>query len=189
MHNSHDNDARLRNAKTVMYWVTLAILVVLTVADNVLVVSLFDEFTEVYAQYVNQGTAFVYIIASSVILFVRWLPCCRSMRCFWDKPVVENPKAHFADHNNDDFGDSDIGMYEPASHSNSNAKKELADGKAIPKAPWYVLVGIGLFNGSGNFLMAIAQPHTPGLTQALLGLLGIPLVMILSAIFLKKKSN
>ncbi len=51
----------------------------------------------------------------------------------------------------------------------------------------YLLVGIGLFNGSGNFLMAIAQPHTPGLTQSLLMLLGIPLVMAMSAIFLRKK--
>ena len=150
--------ATLTSRRKAAYWVTLAVLVVLTVGDNVLVVVLFDEFTEVYSQYLNQGTAFVYIVASSLVLFVRWLPCCRRTRCFWDKPRGEVATA-------------------------------AAEGATIRTAPWYLLVGIGLFNGSGNFLMAIAQPHTPGLTQSLLTLLGIPLVMILSAVFLRKRSS
>ena len=37
--------------------------------------------------------------------------------------------------------------------------------------------------------MAIAQPHTPGLTQTLLNLLGIPLVLLLSSLFLNKVST
>lgn len=56
-------------------------------------------------------------------------------------------------------------------------------------APWYTLVAIGLMNGSGNFFMAISQPHTPGLSQTLLMLLGIPLVLTLSWLFLAKRPS
>ena len=58
-----------------------------------------------------------------------------------------------------------------------------------PTPEWYKLIAIGLFNGSGNFCMAIAQPHTPGLTQSLLFLLGIPLVLLISFLFLRKKPS
>jgi len=153
---AHHTDNAMKNHRTLVYWIMLAVLVLLNVADNVLVVVLFDEFTEVYAQFVNQGTAFVYIIISSVILFVRWLPCGRHLRCFWDKPK----------------------------HEQIVEDRQRETGTSLRKAPWYLLVGIGLFNGSANFLMAISQPHTPGLTQTLLYNLGIPLVMVLSAIFL-----
>lgn len=156
----------LGNFRSSAYWVTLVVLVLITVADNVLVVVLFDDFTEVYAQFVNQGTAFVYIVVSSIILFVRWLPCCRFFRCFWD-----NPK------------DVEIEKFDDGAFQYQHSKLKQK------KAPWCVLIGIGLFNGSGNFLMAISQPHTPGLTQSLLMLFGVPLVMALSAIFLKKKSS
>ena len=54
------------------------------------------------------------------------------------------------------------------------------------RAPWYILVAIGLLNGSANFFMAISLPHTPGLTQTLLNLLGVPLVLILSWLFLRR---
>ena len=36
-----------------------------------------------------------------------------------------------------------------------------------------------LFNGSANFFQAISLPHTPGLTQTILNLLGVPLVALL----------
>eukprot|EP00658_Telonema_sp_P-2_P061470 TRINITY_DN50172_c0_g1_i2.p1 TRINITY_DN50172_c0_g1~~TRINITY_DN50172_c0_g1_i2.p1 ORF type:complete len:389 (+),score=81.02 TRINITY_DN50172_c0_g1_i2:39-1205(+) len=49
-----------------------------------------------------------------------------------------------------------------------------------PMTPWYFLVAIGCFNGTANFFQAIAQPHTPGLTQTLLSLLNIPLVVLIS---------
>ena len=58
-----------------------------------------------------------------------------------------------------------------------------------PTPKWYALIAIGLFNGSGNFCMAIAQAHTPGLTQSLLFLLGIPLVLLISFLFLRKKPS
>ena len=133
------------------YWFALTLLVLLFVADNVLVVVLFDTFGERYAQYINQGTAFVYIVWSSIILLAR-----RFRR--------------------------------PNIYSTPNPPTPTdTDKKTIPP-PW-ILIGIGLFNGSGNFLMAIAQPHTPGLTQTLLNLLGIPLVLLLSSLFLNKVST
>ena len=63
------------------------------------------------------------------------------------------------------------------------------DGEQAPpaRAPWRYLVVIGLLNGFSNFLMAIAQPHTAGLTQSMLGTLGVPLVMALSFVVLRKR--
>lgn len=55
--------------------------------------------------------------------------------------------------------------------------------------PRRVLILIGMMNGSANFCMAIAQPHTPGLTQTLLLLLGIPLVLVLSWVVLSKQPS
>jgi len=56
-------------------------------------------------------------------------------------------------------------------------------------APWWLLVGIGLMNGSANFCMAVSQPHTPGLSQTLLLLLGVPLVLALSWIALGRRPS
>jgi drug/metabolite transporter (DMT)-like permease len=60
---------------------------------------------------------------------------------------------------------------------------------AARPAPSRVLVAIGLMNGSANFCMAIAQPHTPGLTQTILLLLGVPLVLAISWLALGKKPS
>ena len=57
------------------------------------------------------------------------------------------------------------------------------------RLPWRILVLIGLMNGGANFCMAIAQPHTPGLSQTLLLLLGIPLVLLLSWLALSKRPS
>ena len=103
----------------------LSLLVALTVGDGVLVVILFDTWGEEYSLFINQGTAFVYIVLSSWLLGLR--------------------------------------------------RERFTGG-----APAYVLVCIGIMNGSANFLMAISQPHTPGLSQTLLSLLGIPLVLTLT---------
>jgi len=135
------------------YWYALTLLVVLNVADNVLVVVLFDTFGERYAQFINQGTAFVYILWSSLILLYR--------RCRSPSNTTELPTF--------------------TSTSTLTTDKNLC--------PYWVLIGIGMMNGTANFCMAIAQPHTPGLTQTLLNLLGIPLVLFMSAIFLNKKST
>ena len=135
----------------------LVLLVVLTVADGVLVVVLFDMYTETYAQFVNQGTAFVYGVTALVILAVRW---CRSRS---DRDSQPDPSLL--------PGSDDVVIQRKA------------------PLPWMTLVAIGLFNGSGNFCMGVSQPHTPGLTQVLLYLLNIPLVMILSWVFLNKKAS
>jgi len=55
--------------------------------------------------------------------------------------------------------------------------------------PWYVLVGIGVLNGSGNFLQSIGQPHTPGLTQSLLSVTGVPCVLVLSFEILSQRCS
>lgn len=51
----------------------LAVLVVLTVLDQVLVYVLYDLYGTTYAQFLNQGTAFVYgIVASVVVLYMKF---------------------------------------------------------------------------------------------------------------------
>ena len=64
---------------------------------------------------------------------------------------------------------------------------EEAGGK--PPVPWYLLIAIGLMNGTGNFITSLGLPHTPGLTQSLLGLLGIPLVLSLAWAFLGRRPS
>ena len=63
------------------------------------------------------------------------------------------------------------------------------DSASLRRAPWYILVAIGFLNGSANFFMAISLPHTPGLTQTLLNLLGVPLVLILTWLFLRRRPS
>ena len=127
----------------------VVLLIALTVGDTVIGTVLFDKFGEIYSQYLNQGTAFVYCIVSSSILLVR------------------------------KFRTGRYGL-EPEDNGS-------ATGSAMAYAPWALLIVIGLLNGSGNFLMAVAQPHTAGLTQSLFSVCaGIPIVMLLSAIFLHK---
>ncbi|KAK3257271.1 hypothetical protein CYMTET_33635 [Cymbomonas tetramitiformis] len=138
------------------------LLVVLTVGDIVLGAILFDRFTEVYAQYLNQATALVYCIASSSFLFYRWL--------------AQRPSQQF----NNRVATADIG------HA---CVADGEEGSCHRGAPWSLLVVVGILNGSSNFLLAIAQPHTPGLTQSLLSLLGVPFVMALSFLFLHRRPS
>ena len=151
------------------YWLTLIVLIVLTVADGVLVTILFDEYTEYYAQFVNQGTAFVYVCWAALILLVR--RCRRGRRggggvdSAGDK-ILRDP------------------LLTDGGGGGSSSKPRGRD-----YAPWYFLVLIGVLNGSGNFCMAIGQPHTPGLTQTLLSLLTVPLVMVLAWACLKQRPS
>lgn len=71
-------------------------------------------------------------------------------------------------------------------HSTEAVDKPGTSGR-VP--PWNILVLIGLMNGSANFCMAVAQPHTPGLSQTLLLLLGVPLVLLFSWIALGKRPS
>ena len=58
-------------AAAASYWAMLAVLIALTVADAVLCTIMFDMFTERYAIFLNQATAFVYIVVASVLLLGR----------------------------------------------------------------------------------------------------------------------
>jgi drug/metabolite transporter (DMT)-like permease len=145
--------------------VVLAILVLLTVSDGILQFVLFDKYPDTYALFLNQGTAFVYILVSSSLLVARRI-----------------------------------------------GRKQC--NHTLPTPPWYVLVAIGMFNGLANFcqvrvcarvasdssgtlgrghsrlrLQAIGNPHTASLTQSLLNLLGVPLVLALSFVFLRKRPS
>jgi len=135
---SHKEQSETTGVWTVLLLTSVFIL--LSVGDTVLGGILFDRYGQVYAQYLNQATALVYCITSSIILLCR---------------RISKPKSN-------ECSSTDTG------------------------APWWMLVIIGLMNGSGNFLQAIAQPHTANLTQSLLQLLGVPFVMVLSFIFLQK---
>ena len=62
--------------------------------------------------------------------------------------------------------------------------------RAPRRAPARLLVVIGVLNGGGNFLQAVGQPHTPGITQSLLSAtLSVPLVLSLSLLFLGKRPS
>lgn len=120
------------------------VLIVLTVADGVLVTILFDKYGDRYSQYLNQGTAGVYVVVSTTMVLVRWC---------W-------------------------------------SGKDRTGGKTDkPAVPAWILITIGILNGSGNFFMATSQPHTPGLSQSLLNQLTIPLVLVLSFVCLRKRSS
>lgn len=56
-----------------------------------------------------------------------------------------------------------------------------------PPVPYYMLILIGVLNGTGNFFQAIGQTHVSGTTQTIVMLIGIPLVMLLTAVFLRKR--
>ena len=141
----------------------LGLLVALTVGDSVLGVILFDLFDERLSLFVNQGTAFVYIVTSVIALAV--------MR-YVSAPVQ--------------LVDSSLPMIDVEGNLIGPLSEALKDKR---HAPWYFLVTIGLLNGSANFFQAISQPHTPGLSQTLLPLLGIPLVLSLVWIFLGRRPS
>jgi drug/metabolite transporter (DMT)-like permease len=52
--------------------------------------------------------------------------------------------------------------------------------------PWYILVAIGFLNGTGNFFLSVGQVHVRGETQSIMALIGVPLVMFLSWVCLRK---
>eukprot|EP00041_Stephanoeca_diplocostata_P025632 m.676198 g.676198 ORF g.676198 m.676198 type:complete len:406 (-) comp22788_c1_seq99:879-2096(-) len=56
-------------------------------------------------------------------------------------------------------------------------------------APRWILIIIGLLNGTGNFCAGVGQVHTGGTSQALLQLVGIPVVLLLSWVLLKQRPS
>ena len=142
-----------------------------------LVVVLFDVYTETYAQFLNQGTALVYGIVSTVLIGARAVyGCCvasKRANASSESTTLSAPIL---------MGGADEGTL-------ADPEADAAPAIASRSPPWYLLVIVGLFNGSGNFLMAISQPHTAGLTQTLLNLLGIPLVMALAWLCLRQRPS
>jgi drug/metabolite transporter (DMT)-like permease len=116
-----------------------ALYVILLTGDGVVGAILFDVYTEIYSQYLNQATALVYCVWSS--LAVWWL---------------------------------------------KRSRKPMAAADDEVSAPWSALVFIGCLNGSANFFQGTGMPHTSGLSQSLLLVLSLPIVLILSYVFLKK---
>lgn len=135
---------------TAGFWSMFCLLVLLQTADGTLCVLLFDIWGERYSIFINQGTAFVYIISSVVALMVISQHRRRKRQ---NRP----PQRH-------DSLDHDARKYHRRRHT----------------PPWAVLVAIGIMNGSANFCMAVSQPHTAGLSQTLLLVLGVPLVLAMS---------
>ena len=154
------------------YWAALTLLVALTVGDSVLAVVLFDLYDERLALFVNQGTAFVYICASFAILAGM-----RASSRSKTTPSVNTSQAVL---------DADGNLTGPLIEVHNRA---LPAQSARRTAPWQALVLIGVLNGSANFCQAIAQPHTPGLVQTLLQLLGIPLVLFLAWLLLRRRPS
>lgn len=138
------------------YWGSLAILVILSVADWDIQYVLFDLWGERYTLFLNQATAAVYIVISFSALLVLHIQQRRSA-------IVAA---------NDDM-----------------PSVLLDDTQKRKPAPWYILVAIGLLNGSANFFQAISLPHTPGLTQTILNLLGVPLVLLMAMLFLRRRPS
>ena len=146
----------------------LSVLVLLGAGDTVLGAVLFDEYTTVFSVFINQFTGICYGIGAAVALGIRQ----RRRRKARSGSIFEEGAHASADPLLADSKLSSLG--------GNDAPTKLA-----PK--WWILATIGVMNGSGNFLAAIGQPHTPGETQAGLTLIGIPLVMVMSRVFLGKK--
>eukprot|EP00760_Papus_ankaliazontas_P025870 PhM_4_TR2901/c0_g1_i1/m.55292 len=146
-------------------WFSIAVLVALTVADQVLSAVMFDVYSETYSQFLNQATAAVYGIVSIVIM-------CGIAMCKQTESTTSLSPSSLLE-------DEEAGDLITATPTNAKQQKDKISAKS--------LIFIGLINGGGNFCMAVAQPHTPALTQSLLYVLGVPLVLILSRIFLRKR--
>lgn len=135
------------------YAVMLMTLVVLTVADTVLCTVNLYYYTEVYAQFFNQGTGIVYILVSIPIVVIRRR---------WQKER-EGRQGQLQ------------GLL------NQPAPK--------PGPPLWILICIGALNGTGNFFNAVGSPGTRADTQSLLQLVGIPIVLALSWLFMGKRPS
>ena len=133
--------------------------VVFLILDGVIGGVLFKKYEEIYSQYLNQATAFMYMIMSSIHMIII-NKCSRSQ----ERKILNN------------IGDA-------------NDIEEQEEISITKRTPWYLLVVIGVLNGTSNVFLAIGMPNTALLSQSLLGLLSLPVVLILSYLFLKIKGT
>ena len=124
--------------------------VVFLILDGVIGGVLFKKYEEIYSQYLNQATAFMYMIMSSIHMIII-NKCSRSQ----ERKILNN------------IGDA-------------NDIEEQEEISITKRTPWYLLVVIGVLNGTSNVFLAIGMPNTALLSQSLLGLLSLPVVLILS---------
>jgi hypothetical protein len=138
----------------------LAILIVLSVLDTVLVAVVFFYYTDTYANYINQAGGFIYAFVST------------GQRYF----LIRAARA--AAVGNDLDLEVDLLKGEGEESRSSNLSRPI---------PRYYLVLIGFLNGTSNFFLSVGQVHVRGETQSIMSLVGVPLVMILSWAALGRK--
>eukprot|EP00937_MAST-01D_sp_MAST-1D-sp2_P000262 g262.t1 len=160
------------------HWMLVAVLVILTVFDTVLCAVLLFYFGDVYANYINQATGTVYVCATSVHRLAFYCMArgrqAREMAAEDGRgePLLAAPRG--------------VDAVVPAPAATAAVAARAA---AKPDVPIWVLTGIGVLNGTGNFFQAIGSVHTRGSTQTVLGLIGVPLVVLLSWALLHKRPN
>ena len=170
----HHEPPPLFSAKT-KYALMLVTLIVLTVADTVLVTILLYYFGERYSQYVNQATGTVRgnQSDSSIQWFILQVYGLVTI------PIILYRRFYLLAANQEENGDELTDALVP----------RRSQRKVVKVPPTWMLVSIGMLNGTGNFFTAIGIPHTRGVTQSLLMLTGIPLVMLLSFLIIGKRQS
>ena len=140
-----------------LVFVTVLYVVFLTM-DGVSGGILFQKYEEIYSQYLNQATAFMYMIMSTIhMVFINMLNTKKGLE----------------------------------SHYENTLKRGAATVQTSPtkQTPWYFLVIIGVINGTSNTFLGIGMPNTALLSQSLLGTLSLPVVLILSYIYLNVRGT
>ncbi len=141
-----------------LVFVTILYVVFLTL-DGVIGGILFQKYEEIYSQYLNQATAFVYMIMSTIhMVFINMLNTKKGSR----KHLREHVEAGGA---------------------------TTVQTSPTKQTPWYFLVIIGVINGTSNTFLGIGMPNTALLSQSLLGTLSLPVVLILSYIYLNVRGT
>ena len=137
----------------------ITLYVIFLILDGAIGGVLFKKYEEIYSQYLNQSTAFVYIIVSRV--------CMLAINNFSAKHDVSEEQQKVEE----------------------GLKEENKLVLGAKQTPFYLLAIVGTINGTSNVFMGIGMPNTALLSQSLLGLLGLPVVIVLSYFFLNVKGT
>ena len=141
-----------------LVFVTVLYVVFLTM-DGVIGGILFQKYEEIYSQYLNQATAFMYMIMSTLhMAVINKLNAKKGLGKQLREHVEEGGAA-------------------------------TVQTSPTKQTPWYFLVIIGVINGTSNTFLGIGMPNTALLSQSLLGTLSLPVVLILSYIYLNVRGT